>query len=50
MPAGGESDGGLAAEIENAIHAKLLFRSKVTLISEGAFGESGYKTRLTVNR
>jgi phenylacetate-CoA ligase len=50
VPDGRESDGGLADEIENAIHSKLLFRSKVTLISEGSFGESGYKTRLTINR
>ena len=40
----------LAAEIAEAIHAKLVFRSQVTLIPEAAFGESGYKTRLTVNR
>ena len=46
----GHSDAALAAEIAEAIHAKLVFRSEVTLIPEAAFGESGYKTRLTVNR
>jgi phenylacetate-CoA ligase len=50
VPDGDASDATLAAEIAEAIHAKLVFRSKVTLIPEGAFGESGYKTRLTVNR
>jgi len=50
VPDGIASDTTLAAEIAEAIHAKLVFRSKVTLIPEAAFGESGYKTRLTVNR
>jgi phenylacetate-CoA ligase len=50
VPDGREPDAALAAEIENAIHSRLLFRSRVSLISEGSFGESGYKTRLTVNR
>jgi phenylacetate-CoA ligase len=50
VPDGKETDAGLAAEIVEAIHAKLVFRSKVTLVPEAAFGESGYKTRLTVNR
>ncbi|MDQ2923619.1 MAG: phenylacetate--CoA ligase family protein [Candidatus Dormibacteraeota bacterium] len=47
---GHDHDESLAAEIDDAIHAKLVFRSKVTLIPEDLFGESGYKTRLTVNR
>jgi phenylacetate-CoA ligase len=50
VPDGQSSDGTLAAEIAEAIHAKLVFRSKVTLIPEAAFGESGYKTKLTVSR
>jgi phenylacetate-CoA ligase len=50
VPDGKDSDTALAAEIAEAIHAKLVFRSKVTLVPEAAFGESGYKTRLTVNR
>jgi phenylacetate-coenzyme A ligase PaaK-like adenylate-forming protein len=50
VPDGHASDETLAAEIAEAIHAKLVFRSQVTLIPEAAFGESGYKTRLTVNR
>ena len=50
VPTGGESDSGLAGEIENAVHSKLLFRSKVTLVAEDTFGEAGYKTKLTVTR
>jgi len=45
-----ESDAALVTEIENAIHAKLMFRSKVELVPESEFGEAGYKTRLTVRR
>jgi hypothetical protein len=44
------SDVALAAEIENAIHTRLTFRCKVELIPEATFGESGYKTKLTVTR
>ena len=40
----------LAAEIDEAIHQRLTFRSKVELVQESAFGESGYKTNLTVKR
>ncbi|GAC1672167.1 MAG: AMP-binding protein [Candidatus Dormibacteraceae bacterium] len=47
---GHENDEHLAAEIAEAIHAKLVFRSKVTLVPESVFGDSAYKTRLTVNR
>jgi phenylacetate-CoA ligase len=47
---GHESDAGLLAEIEEAIHSKLLFRCQVTLVPEASFGDSGYKTRLTVKR
>ena len=43
------SDNALISEIENAIHAKLTFRGKVSLVSEADFGEAGYKTRLTRN-
>ena len=50
VPSGTENDGALAAEIAEAIHAKLVFRSKVTLVPESVFGDSAYKTRLTVNR
>jgi phenylacetate-CoA ligase len=50
VPAGHESDAKLAAEINEAIHSRLVFRSHVTLVPEPEFGESGYKTRLTVNR
>jgi hypothetical protein len=44
------SDAALAAEIEDAIHTRLTFRCKVELIPEAIFGESGYKTKLTVTR
>jgi phenylacetate-CoA ligase len=50
VPDGHETDPALVAEIDNAIHAKLLFRSLVTLVPESSFGDSGYKTRLTVTR
>ena len=50
VPTASGSDAALAAEIENAIHTRLTFRCKVELIPEAAFGESGYKTRLTVSR
>ena len=50
VPAGSASDAKLAAEIAEAIHSKLTFRSQVTLVSESEFGEVGYKTRLTINR
>jgi phenylacetate-CoA ligase len=50
VPAGSTSDATLAAEIAEAIHSKLVFRSTVTLIPEPAFGDSGYKTKLTINR
>jgi phenylacetate-CoA ligase len=45
-----ESDRALVTEIENAIHSKLMFRSRVELVPESEFGEAGYKTRLTVQR
>lgn len=45
-----QSDDALAADIENAIHAKLTFRAKVTLVPESDFGEAGYKTRLSITR
>jgi len=46
----GAPDTSLIAEIENAIHSRLLFRSKVQLIPEADFGEAAYKTPLTVNK
>jgi phenylacetate-CoA ligase len=50
VPDGHRADAALAEEIEAAIRAKLIFRAKVDLIPEQEFGESGYKTRLTVER
>ena len=47
---GHDSDKSLAADIAEAIHSKLAFRSQVMLVPEADFGASGYKTRLTVNR
>ena len=49
VPAGSSTDG-LAGEIEVALRARLTFRSRVELIPETAFGDSAYKTRLTVTR
>src|ERR1700687_209954 len=46
---GHESDPRLVAELTEAIHTKLVFRSQVTLVPEAEFGEAGYKTRLTVS-
>jgi phenylacetate-CoA ligase len=43
-----ESDPALIADIEAAIRARLMFRSRVELVPESEFGEAGYKTRLTV--
>lgn len=45
-----ESDPALIKEIEDAIHSRLMFRSRVELVPESEFGEAGYKTRLTVRR
>jgi len=50
VPDGQDGDARLQAEIEDAIHSTLIFRTKVDLIPEHTFGESGYKTRLTVER
>jgi phenylacetate-CoA ligase len=44
------SDADLIKEVEDAIHSRLLFRARVTLVPEADFGESGYKTRLTVRK
>jgi phenylacetate-CoA ligase len=40
----------LAKDLEDAIHAKLTFRARVTLVPEARFGEAGYKTRLSVRK
>jgi phenylacetate-CoA ligase len=50
VPDGHTSDGKLAADIAEAIHTRLVFRSEVALVPESEFGESGYKTKLTVTR
>ena len=47
---GHDADARLKADIEDAIHRTLVFRARVDLIPEQAFGESGYKTKLTVSR
>ena len=41
------SDPQLIAEIEAAIHSRLMFRARVELVQESEFGEAGYKTKLT---
>ena len=40
----------LALEIETAVRSQLTFRCEVELVPESKFGDSGYKTRLTVSR
>jgi phenylacetate-CoA ligase len=50
VPAQHVGDQGLAIAMEGAVHTKLPFRAKIILMSETAFGESGYKTNLTVKR
>jgi hypothetical protein len=39
-----ESDAALIAEIEDAIHSRLMFRSQVQLIPESEFGDASDKT------
>ncbi len=50
VPAGTVDDARLAGELEHAIHAHLTFRARVQLVPEAEFGDSAYKTRLTVQR
>jgi phenylacetate-CoA ligase len=40
-------DPSLAAQIADAIHARLTFRARVALVRESDFGEAGYKTPLS---
>lgn len=44
------ADPALATAIEAAVHTKLTFRSKVSLVTDVAFGDAGYKTNLSVKR
>ncbi len=46
VPSDHAQDATLAAEIEKAVRGALIFRCRVTLVPEDAFGEPGYKTRL----
>jgi phenylacetate-CoA ligase len=50
VPGGGPVDPGLGPELEAAVRARLTFRCRVELVPETAFGDSGYKTRLSVTR
>jgi phenylacetate-CoA ligase len=50
IQAASAADAALASEIEEAVHIKLSFRCKVDLVPEHTFGDSGYKTKLTVTR
>ena len=43
-------DSDLATRIETEVRARLTFRCRVALIPEARFGDSSYKTRLTVTR
>jgi phenylacetate-CoA ligase len=43
-------DSDLAGRIEAEVRSHLTFRCRVTLIPEAKFGDSGYKTQLTVTR
>jgi phenylacetate-coenzyme A ligase PaaK-like adenylate-forming protein len=43
-------DATLQGQLEDAIRSRLTFRSRVELVAESVFGESGYKTRLSVRR
>ena len=47
---GPAQDPRLVADLEHAIHTRLTFRSRVHLVPEAEFGDTGYKTRLTVRR
>ena len=50
VPAGAAPADPLAAELEAAIRSRLTFRAKVELVAEANFGDSAYKTRLSVTR
>jgi phenylacetate-CoA ligase len=50
VPDGATPSSDLAARIESEVRARLTFRCRVTPVPESAFGDSGYKTRLTVTR
>ncbi|MDQ6876213.1 MAG: phenylacetate--CoA ligase family protein [Candidatus Dormibacteraeota bacterium] len=50
VPGSGDGDAALTAEIEDAVHDRLTFRCRVLLVAEQTFGESGYKTKLSVTR
>jgi phenylacetate-CoA ligase len=47
-PAVNAPDAHLVDDLEAAIRARLTFRARVHLVPEPDFGESAYKTRLTV--
>ena len=50
VPAEHRSDATLQGQLEDAIRSRLTFRSSVELVAEPVFGESGYKTSLSVRR
>ena len=50
VPAEHRFDATLQGQLEDAIRSRLTFRSRVELVAESVFGESGYKTRLSVRR
>jgi phenylacetate-CoA ligase len=50
VPAETAVNGTLAHELEASVRARLIFRCKVELVPESAFGDGAYKTRLAVTR
>jgi phenylacetate-CoA ligase len=50
VPDGSDADASLPAQIETSVRSRLTFRCRVELVSESAFGDSGYKTQLSVRR
>ena len=50
IPEGSDPDAPLAARIEDSVRSRLTFRCRVELVPESAFGDSGYKTNLSVRR
>jgi phenylacetate-CoA ligase len=50
VPEGSDPDASVAARIEASVRSRLTFRCRVELVPESAFGDSGYKTHLSVRR
>ena len=50
VPDGSKLSQSLVADIERSIRSKLIFRAAVSLVTQSAFGEAGYKTPPIVRR